>query len=62
MTLQCVYEGIELEKKAKKRMVAIIGINSPTHPIKTGLSWVINNTLTEPIKPKIIILAVVASR
>lgn len=54
--------GYCARKKAKKRMVAITVKKSPTHPIKDGFIAVINNTLVEPIKPKIMILAVAAKR
>ena len=54
--------GYCARKKAKKRMVAMTVKKSPTHPIKEGFIAVINKTLAEPIKPKIMILAVAAKR
>ena len=54
--------GYWARKKAKKRMVAMTVKKSPAHPIKEGCSAEMNNTLADPIKPKIIILAAVAKR
>ena len=54
--------GYCARKNAKNRMVAITLKKSPTHPRKEGFSAVINKTLAEPIKPKMIILAVAAKR
>ena len=54
--------GYCARKKAKKRMVTITVKKSPTHPKNDGFFAVINKTLAEPIKPKMIILAVAAKR
>jgi hypothetical protein len=43
-------------------MVAITVKKRPIHPKKEGFFAVINKTLAEPIKPKIMILAVAAKR
>ena len=54
--------GYCARKNAKKRIVAITVKKSPTHPRKEGFSAVINKTFAEPIKPKMIMLAVAAKR